>query len=65
MEIAAGEVERVDGAWTAVESAVEAVVATELVEPVRRIDAARRGRLLPDWRALAEAGAPLFMRAAS
>ena len=46
MERAPGEVERVMGGLTAVESAVEVVVEREVVEPVRRREAARRGLLL-------------------
>lgn len=41
-----GDVERVIGALTVVESAAEVVVEREVVEPVRRRDAANRGRLL-------------------
>lgn len=40
----AGDTDRVDGALTAIESAVDAVVDKEVVEPVRRRDAASRGR---------------------
>jgi hypothetical protein len=47
-----GDVDRVDGALTAMESAVEAVVDNEVVDtdpiPVRRAEAARRGRLVAD-----------------
>jgi len=48
----AGDADRVDGALAAMESAVEAVVDNEVVDPdpipVRRTDAARRGRLVAD-----------------
>jgi hypothetical protein len=47
-----GDADRVDGALTAMESAVEAVVDNEVVDtdpvPVRRTEAARRGRLVAD-----------------
>lgn len=46
VESAVGDVERVIGALTVVESAAEVVVEREVVEPVRRREAARRGRLL-------------------
>jgi len=41
--VSAGDVERVDGALTAMESLVE-VVDRDVCEPVRRMEAARRGR---------------------
>ena len=41
--VRAGDVERVDGALTAMESLVQ-VVDKDVCEPVRRIEAARRGR---------------------
>lgn len=41
--VSAGEAERVDGALTAMESLVE-VVERDVCEPVRRMEAARRGR---------------------
>ena len=44
LETAPGEVERVVGAFTAIESAVEALVERDVFEPVRRANAARRGR---------------------
>jgi len=39
-----GDVDLVDGALTAIESAVEAAVETDVWDPVRSKDAARRGR---------------------
>lgn len=52
MALLAGDTDRVDDAWTAIESAVDAVVDREVVDPdpapVRRIDAARRGRPVVD-----------------
>jgi hypothetical protein len=46
VDMVAGDVDRVEGALTAMESAVEAVVAREVVEPVpvRKTEAASRGR---------------------
>jgi hypothetical protein len=44
VDSAAGDVERVTGALTAVESAKDVVVEREVWEPVRRKEAARRGR---------------------
>lgn len=51
-----GDVERVEGAFTAIESLVE-IVDKDACEPVRRIEAARRGRaggLIADAVVLAE-----------
>ena len=61
VDSAAGEVERVAGALTATESAKDVVVEREVWEPVRRKEAARRGRFA---NALAVGGLAL-MRAAS
>jgi hypothetical protein len=44
VDSAAGDVERVMGALTATESAKDVVVESEVWEPVRRKEAARRGR---------------------
>jgi hypothetical protein len=44
VESAAGDVERVTGALTATESARDVAVEREVWEPVRRREAARRGR---------------------
>jgi len=44
VESAAGDVERVTGALTATESAMDVAVEREVWEPVRRREAARRGR---------------------
>jgi len=41
---AAGEVERVEDAFTAMESLVDAIVEREVLEAVRRKEAARRAR---------------------
>ncbi len=49
VESAPGEVERVTGALTATESASDVVVETDVWEPVRRREAARRGRLADEW----------------
>ena len=49
MERAPGEVERVIGALTATESASDVAVETDVWEPVRRREAAKRGRLVDDW----------------
>ena len=63
---AVGDVLRVIGAFTAVLSAVLAVVVVLVALPVRRSDAARRGRDAPDVAAAAAASAlPAFNRAAS
>ena len=43
VDVRAGEVERVEGAFTAMESLVD-VVDKDVCEPVRRMEAARRGR---------------------
>jgi hypothetical protein len=42
-----GDTERVEGALTAIESMVDAVVDKDAAEPVLRADAARRGRDVP------------------
>jgi hypothetical protein len=39
-----GDAERVEGGLTAIESALETVVDNDVVDPVRRIDAASLGR---------------------
>jgi len=49
VDSAAGDVERVMGALTATESATDVVVESEVWEPVRRKEAARRGRLAAGW----------------
>ena len=61
VERAPGEVERVMGALTATESAMDVVVDRDVCEPVRRREAARRGRT----EALDEGGVLAPMRAAS
>jgi hypothetical protein len=45
VERAAGEVDRVTGTLTATESAIDVAVETDVCEPVRRREAARRGRV--------------------
>jgi len=62
VESAAGEVERVIGALTATESASDVAVETDVWEPVRRREAARRGRWTDE---LVEGGVLAPMRAAS
>lgn len=60
---AGGDTERVEGALTAIESFVDAVVDSEVCDPVRRSEAARRGRAARDGDAVAP---PLrLIRAAS
>jgi hypothetical protein len=49
VERAAGEVDRVTGALTATESAMDVVVESDVDEPVRRREAARRGRVVEAW----------------
>lgn len=44
LDTVAGDTDRVEGAFTAMESAVDATVDSEVVDPVRRSDAASRGR---------------------
>ena len=50
MDVTAGEVDRVEGALTAIESVVEVVVDSEVVDPVpvRKTEAASRGRPATD-----------------
>ena len=64
VDSAAGDVERVTGALTAVESAKDVVVEREVWEPVRRREAARRGRFAANELAVWDGGLAL-MRAAS
>ena len=61
VERAPGEVERVTGAFTATESAMDVAVERDVCEPVRRREAARRGRA----EALDGGGVLAPMRAAS
>jgi hypothetical protein len=63
VERAAGEVERVRGTLTATESATDVAVERDVCEPVRRREAAKRGRLTMDG--LAGGGVLAPMRAAS
>jgi hypothetical protein len=42
--VSAGDTERVEGALTTIESFVDAVVDSEVCDPVRKSEAARRGR---------------------
>lgn len=57
-ETVAGDPDRVDGAFTAMESTVEVVVDRDVVDPVRKRDAASRGREAAEAVA-ALAGAPV------
>jgi hypothetical protein len=62
--VSAGDTERVEGALTAIESFVDAVVDSEVCDPVRRSEAARRGRAARDC-AVVEAPLLRLIRAAS
>lgn len=62
--VSAGDVERVDGALTTMESLVQ-VVDRDVCEPVRRIEAARRGRAGELVADVVELAALRLIRAAS
>lgn len=64
VDVRAGEVERVEGAFTAMESLVD-VVDKDVCEPVRRMEAARRGRAGAPVADAIELAALRLIRAAS
>jgi hypothetical protein len=61
VDVEVGDADRVEGALTAMESAVEAVVDRDVVDPapVRKIEAASRGRPAAEVVAVLLLGAPL------
>ena len=63
--VSAGDTERVEGALTAIESFVDAVVDSEVCDPVRRSEAARRGRAARDCAVVGVVPLLRLIRAAS